>query len=107
VLSIFEEVKRPDRRRLDDLVLEIIGFAERQERTAVLDQLYEAVSELVRRRLNRSRTASKAECGWNTDSTDRTDSTDQNQGISDPRNPLNPCNPCSISPSRPLAESIE
>jgi tRNA G10 N-methylase Trm11 len=60
VLSIFEEVKRPDRRRLDDLVLEIVGFAEKQERDAVLNQLYDAVLELVRRRLARSRKARQA-----------------------------------------------
>jgi hypothetical protein len=60
VLSIFEEVKRADRQRLDDLVLEIIGFAEKQERDAVLNQLYDAVLELVRRRLARSRKASQA-----------------------------------------------
>ncbi|HWX39847.1 MAG TPA: N-6 DNA methylase [Blastocatellia bacterium] len=60
VLSVFEEVNRPDRRRLDDLVLEIIGFPEKQERDAVLNQLYDAVLELVRRRLARSRKASQA-----------------------------------------------
>jgi hypothetical protein len=60
VLSVFEEVNRPDRRRLDDLVLETIGFPEKQERDAVLNQLYDAVLELVRRRLARSRKASQA-----------------------------------------------
>ena len=51
VYSIFEEVKRSDRRRLDALTLEAIGFGERSEREALLDQLYEAATELVRARL--------------------------------------------------------
>ncbi|MFY9608050.1 MAG: N-6 DNA methylase [Blastocatellia bacterium] len=51
VYSIFEEVKRVDRRRLDALTLEAIGFSARSEREALLDQLYEAVTELVRARL--------------------------------------------------------
>jgi hypothetical protein len=51
VYSIFEEVKRSDRRRLDALTLEAIGFCERSEREALLDQLYEAATELVRARL--------------------------------------------------------
>lgn len=54
VYSIFEEIKRADRRRLDALTLEAIGFSRRSEREAVLDQLYEAVSELVRARLAKS-----------------------------------------------------
>ncbi len=51
VYSIFEEVKRSDRRRLDALTLEAIGFNKRSERESLLDQLYEAVTELVRARL--------------------------------------------------------
>jgi hypothetical protein len=54
VVSVFEEVKRPDRRRLDELVLEAIGFT-RHERGVVLDQLYEAVTRFVRQRLARAR----------------------------------------------------
>jgi hypothetical protein len=54
VYSIFEEVNRSDRRRLDALTLEAIGFSEKAEREAALDQLYEAVTELVRGRLARS-----------------------------------------------------
>ncbi len=45
---------------LDDLVLEIIGFDEKAERDAVLNQLYDAVMELVTRRLARSRKSSAA-----------------------------------------------
>ena len=52
--SIFEEVKREDRRRLDWLTLEAIGFSKGSERAAVLDQLYEAVTRLVRSRLGKA-----------------------------------------------------
>ena len=38
--SVFDEVKRADRRRLDRLVLEAIGFSNRVERETVLDELY-------------------------------------------------------------------
>jgi len=51
--SIFEEVKRSDRRRLDALTLEAIGFNERSVREAALDQLYQAVTELVQGRLSK------------------------------------------------------
>jgi hypothetical protein len=54
VYSIFEEVKRADRRRLDDLVLAASGCHERSERACLLDQLYEAMTELVRGRLTKS-----------------------------------------------------
>jgi methylase of polypeptide subunit release factors len=53
--SIFVEVNREDRRRLDDLVLKAIGFVRSRERSAVLAKLYRATTELVRRRLDRSR----------------------------------------------------
>lgn len=54
VVSIFEEVKREDRRLLDELVLAAIGFADPAERRAVLGRLYEAATDLVRIRLGRS-----------------------------------------------------
>ncbi|HSO75812.1 MAG TPA: hypothetical protein VLU47_13335, partial [Blastocatellia bacterium] len=54
VYSIFEEVKRSDRRQLDALTLEAIGFSDRSEREALLDQLYDAVTELVRARLSKA-----------------------------------------------------
>jgi hypothetical protein len=54
VHSIFEEVKLADRQRLDALTLEAIGFDKKSEREEVLDQLYEAVTELVRARLSKS-----------------------------------------------------
>jgi SAM-dependent methyltransferase len=53
VRSVFEEVKRADRRRLDRLVLEAIGFNRQVEREAVLDELYQAVVNLVRERLSK------------------------------------------------------
>ncbi len=55
VYSVFEEIKRPDRRRLDKLTLEAIGFAKRSEREAILNQLYDAVADLVRARLSKTR----------------------------------------------------
>lgn len=53
VYSIFEEVNRADRRKLDELTLAAIGFSNKLEREAVLNQLYAAVVELVRARLNK------------------------------------------------------
>jgi hypothetical protein len=53
VLSIFEEVRRSDRRRLDELTLAAIGFTDRAERKDVLDQLYRAMTKLVRARLDK------------------------------------------------------
>jgi hypothetical protein len=55
IVSIFEEVKLPDRRMLDGLVLEAAGFGNESEREQVLDQLYDAAVRLVRARLARSR----------------------------------------------------
>jgi hypothetical protein len=52
VYSIFEEVKRADRRKLDCLTLEAIGFGG-PGRNVVLEQLYEAATDLVRARLSR------------------------------------------------------
>jgi SAM-dependent methyltransferase len=48
--SVFKEVKRADRRRLDALVLAAIGFSSRPEREAVLDELYAAMVSLVQGR---------------------------------------------------------
>jgi len=54
VLSIFDEVQSDDRRRLDELTLEAIGFRNRAERRAALDELYAAVTRLVRARVEKS-----------------------------------------------------
>lgn len=53
VLSIFEEVERSDRRRLDELTLAAIGFTDRAERKDTLDQLYQAMTKLVRARIDK------------------------------------------------------
>ncbi len=53
VLSIFEEVKRADRRRLDLLTLAAIGFTDKAERNNALDQLYQAMTKLVRARIDK------------------------------------------------------
>lgn len=53
VLSIFEEVKRADRRRLDELTLAAIGFTDKTERKNALDQLYKAMTKLVRARIDK------------------------------------------------------
>jgi methylase of polypeptide subunit release factors len=55
VVSIFEEIKRADRYRLDDLTLRAMGFAKQAERAAILERLYLAVVELVGHRLAGSR----------------------------------------------------
>jgi methylase of polypeptide subunit release factors len=60
VYSIFEEIKRADRRRLDELTLAAVGFRNKREREAILDQLYAAVVALVRARLNKN-SSQKAE----------------------------------------------
>jgi hypothetical protein len=53
IVSVFEEVKRADRRRLDEMVLAAIGFANVSERRAALDDLYRAVTRLVRARIEK------------------------------------------------------
>jgi methylase of polypeptide subunit release factors len=53
VYSVFEEVRRADRRRLDELTLQSMGFSEALMRERALDDLYEAVTRLVRSRLSR------------------------------------------------------
>jgi hypothetical protein len=51
VFSFFEEIDKADRRRLDLLTLEAIGFHE--GRDAVLNDLYCSVSELIRARISK------------------------------------------------------
>jgi hypothetical protein len=60
MLSIFEEVKLPDRRRLDDLTFQAMGFNVQKERTKMIDKLYVAVMELVTRRLAGSKSVRQA-----------------------------------------------
>jgi len=54
IYSVFEEIKRSDRRRLDALTLEAIGFSNGSERETMLHELYDAVTDLVRTRLTKS-----------------------------------------------------
>ncbi len=54
ILPIFDEVKQPDRQQLDNVVLEAIGFTDRKEREQIRQQLYEAVTTLVRERIYRA-----------------------------------------------------
>jgi hypothetical protein len=51
--SVFEEVKLEDRRRLDDLALQAMGFNGQRDRKRLLEQLYISVLELVRRRVEK------------------------------------------------------
>ena len=54
IYSIFQEIKHADRRRLDSLTLEAIGFETEPEREALIDDLYRAVSALVKARLSKT-----------------------------------------------------
>ena len=67
--DIFDEIKRDDRRRLDNVVFDILGLSE-EEREAV----YEAVVDLVRARIQRAESVAKqkkrkesVDVGWVTD----------------------------------------
>ena len=51
--SVFDEVRRADRRRLDELVLAALGFKNSAERRAALNDLYAAVTQLVRARIEK------------------------------------------------------
>jgi methylase of polypeptide subunit release factors len=53
IVSIFDEVKLDDRRRLDELTLEAIGYRNGSECRQMADELYGAITALVRRRNSR------------------------------------------------------
>jgi len=55
ILPVLEEVNLPDRRALDDAVLEAIGFEDPEERATVLSELYTAVCQRVESRFERAR----------------------------------------------------
>ena len=55
ILPVLEEVNQPDRRALDDAVLEAIGFEDPEERGKVLSELYDAVCKRVESRFERAR----------------------------------------------------
>ena len=63
IASVFEEVKRADRRRLDELVLVAIGFANPSERRTTLDELYTAVTRLVRARIEKAKVGGQRSVG--------------------------------------------
>jgi hypothetical protein len=54
LLSIFDEVSQSDRQELDGVVLEALGFTDVEERKKVQEALYEAVTGLVRTRLDKA-----------------------------------------------------
>jgi hypothetical protein len=55
ILPVLEEVNQPDRRALDDAVLEAIGFDDPEDRAKVLSELYDAVCKRVESRFERAR----------------------------------------------------
>jgi hypothetical protein len=55
ILPVLEEVDQPDRRALDDAVLEAIGFEDPEERGKVLLELHDAVCRRVESRFERAR----------------------------------------------------
>ena len=55
ILPVLEEVDQPDRKALDDAVLEAIGFKDAEERKEVLGALYDAVCQRVNSRFERAR----------------------------------------------------
>ncbi len=57
--SIFEEIDMSDRRELDLAVLEALGFEDKREREMILEELYAAVWELVRSRLEKAKSLKK------------------------------------------------
>jgi len=53
VRSVFEEINLRDRRRLDELTLEAMGFEDKFERGDIIDRLYAALTNMVKARLLR------------------------------------------------------
>jgi len=54
ISSVFDEVRQPDREQLDDILLDLFGFADEDERRKVASEVRDAVVELVNRRLGRA-----------------------------------------------------
>lgn len=61
ILAVFEEVDQPDRQELDAIVLEALGFTDAEERKQVQEALYEAVTGLVRTRLEKAQSVQAEE----------------------------------------------
>lgn len=59
--EIFDEVNEPDRRELDDFILETLGFTNPKERAQVLEELYLALVDIVRSRGEKARSVEKEE----------------------------------------------
>ena len=55
ILSVFAEISQADRRQLDSIILEALGFTESEERERILDELYEAVTTIVRHRIQKAK----------------------------------------------------
>lgn len=58
-LDIFDEVNEPDRRELDEFMLETLGFSNPKERVRVLEELYEGLVDIVRSRGEKARSVEK------------------------------------------------
>lgn len=50
VLTVFEEIKQPDRWEFDNVILEVLGFRDAPKREKVQEKLYQAVVDLVQTR---------------------------------------------------------
>lgn len=61
ILSVLEEVNQRDRQQLDEIVLEALGFTDPTERQQVLTELYVAICDLVKSRLERAQSVQNEE----------------------------------------------
>lgn len=59
VKTIFEELKNPDRIRMDDLILCSLGFENEEERKSVLAELYRELSDLAQMRVSKAKSVQK------------------------------------------------
>jgi len=55
IKSLSEEIEMPDRRELDLAALEALGFEDEREREMILEELYSAVRDMIRSRLEKAR----------------------------------------------------
>lgn len=58
-LEIFEELNKPDRQDIDDLILKCLGFSVSNERKQVLKELYEALTDIIKSRGEKARSVEK------------------------------------------------
>lgn len=59
--KIFNEVNEPDRRELDNFILETLGFTNPKERAQVLEELYQGLVDIVKSRGEKARSVEKEE----------------------------------------------